>query len=72
MASIEGREIVPGTRVKTWFMPGGTIALEGIHDYHGPLAALWPKGARIIGFAAMTRSGCLSMTVGNDDLFEVP
>jgi hypothetical protein len=67
---IRGRDIKEGTRIKTWFMPGGTPALC-IEEYRGPLQYVWPTGARIIGFAAITKSGVLGMTCGNDELFEV-
>ena len=70
MAKIRGSDIKEGTRIKTWFMPGGTMALS-FEEYRGPMAYLWPKGARIISFAATTKSGVLGMTVENDDLFEL-
>lgn len=51
-------------------MPGGTSAISFI-AYRGPLEHLWPEGARIIGFNAVTRSGVLGMTVGNSDSLEL-
>lgn len=69
MGQILGRDIKEGTRIKTWFMPMGTSAIS-IETYNGPLAYLFPNGAKIIGFNAATRSGSLSMTCGNDELFE--
>lgn len=70
MAYVLGRDIKTGTRIKTWFMPKGTSA-EGFADYHGPLAYLWPNGARFIAFNSASPSGLTSMTVGNDDLLEL-
>jgi hypothetical protein len=70
MSQIVGRDIRLNTRVKTWFMPGGTFVVS-LEEYRGPLAHLWPSGARIIGFASSTRSGVTGMTVGNDELLEL-
>ena len=67
---ITGRRLKPGTRVKTWFMPDGTNVLT-VEPYNGPLAYLWPEGARIIGFNSRTPSGTTAMTVGNSDLLEL-
>jgi hypothetical protein len=67
---IAGRDLKEGTRVKTWFMPDGTNVLT-IEPYRGPLAYLWPDGARIIGFNSRTPSGVTAMTVGNSELLEL-
>jgi hypothetical protein len=70
MAYINGCDIKEGSRIKTWFMPKGTAAIS-FDEYRGPLAHLWPHGARIIGFNATTTSGVMAMTVGNDDRLEL-
>lgn len=67
---IDGRDLKEGDRVKTWFMPGGTLVLCA-EPYTGPLAYLWPHGARIVTFASRTPSGATPMTVPNDALLEV-
>lgn len=69
MAKVYGRDLREGMRVKTWFMPNGTAVL-GAEPYKGPLAFLWPTGARIVSFNSNTKSGCTGMTCGNDELFE--
>lgn len=69
-AWIAGRDLVEGTRVKAWFMPQGTAVVCAV-PYHGPHAHIWPDGARIVCFNAATKSGCLSMTVGNSDRLEL-
>ncbi len=70
MTHIFGRDLQINSRVKTWFMPGGTFVLS-IDMYRGPLEHLWPDGARIVSFASCTRSGSTGMTVGNDELLEL-
>jgi hypothetical protein len=69
MKQIRGSRIKIGTRVKLWFMSNGTTAVS-VRDYNGPLAHLWPNGARIIGFVSNTKRGITEMTVPNNDLFE--
>jgi hypothetical protein len=67
---IVGRDLKEGTCVKTWFMSEGTNVVT-IEPYRGPLAYLWPEGARIVGFNSRTPSGTVRMTVGNSDLLEL-
>jgi len=67
---ILGRDIVIGTRIKTWFMPGGTSALA-VETHNGPISKLFPNGAKIVTFIAATRSGSLKMTVDNAGRYEI-
>jgi hypothetical protein len=55
--------------VPTWFMPGGATICS-IKPCRGPLVDLFPDGASVVEFTALTRSGRLFMTVSHGDRFQ--
>ena len=61
---VSGGSVRVGDVLCVWWQPGESTVTK-ITPYTGPLAHLWPAGARIFRFV-----GGIEMTVGNDDTEE--
>lgn len=59
---VRGGDLQIGDIIEVWWRPFRDV-IVGFETYTGPLAHLWPKGARIASFG-ICRSG---MTIGNDE-----
>ncbi len=59
---ITGIELKVGDVIATW---AGKKRIVGFKDYNGPLAHLWPEGARLADFDIG-----VGMTIANSDLVE--
>jgi hypothetical protein len=60
--TIRGSELKVGDVINTW---AGKKRIVGLRPYTGPLAYLWPEGARIASFDIGS-----GMTVANGDLLD--
>jgi hypothetical protein len=58
-----GRELKIGDVINTW---AGKKRIVGFKDYTGPLAYLWPEGARLADFDIG-----VGMTIANNDRIEI-
>lgn len=47
---LDGKDLRVGDTIETWWAPGRDTITE-LRPYRGPLAYLWPEGARIAAFA---------------------
>lgn len=60
---VRGGDLKPGDFIEVWWSPRRDM-ITHFEAYKGPLAYLWPKGARIAYFG-ICKTG---MTIGNDDM----
>lgn len=66
MTRVLGSELQVGDTIEVWWQPHRDTITE-LRRYDGPLAYLFPKGAKIATFALL-KGG---MTIENDEYFEL-
>jgi len=64
-----GRDLRPGDVIIPWYERTATITR--LRPYTGPLAHLFPHGARLADFADGCEFRCSGMTIDNDEIYTV-
>ena len=62
-----GAELKPGDTIVPWYTKTATI--KQLREYTGPLAHLWPSGARIASFTWDSEFRARGMTIDNAELY---
>ena len=66
MARKFGHQLKVGDTLEVWWKPRRDT-ITALRPFTGPLADLWPEGAKIVSFAILQGG----MTIGGNDVFEV-
>ena len=70
MSRVRGTALRVGDTIEVWWRPGRDT-ITALAPYTGPLAYLWPEGARIASFA-LNRTGMTIEPQGSYQLLDHP